>query len=384
MAPKSASLPFEAPEEAGPYSVSLHFQQGGSDKVYQLSIEPTGGAFVVNFANGRRGSALASGTKTKSPVDYAEARKICNSKLREQVGKGYHAVSGSHLGTGMAAEAIATAERKSSGYVPQLANPIALKDVGAYICDPDWVFEQKHDGDRRMLIVSNGLASGSNRRGLTVPLTAGIEAAAHSFRRDLVLDGEIVGNTLHVWDLLAIDGVDIRGLTLQERHQKMDQLAFSGIENLIVRTEAAHGAEAKKALYERMKAEGREGIVGKRLSAAYEPGRPNSGGNWFKLKNWNDLSAAVGLINDQRSVLLKLKDEDGNWIEVGSVTIPPNQKMPEIGDVVDARYLYAYKNGALYQAIFKSLRTDIPLDDCRASQRVFKPEEPAPVEEPSI
>lgn len=35
--------------------VTLYFREGSSDKVYQASIEPTAGGFLVNFAYGRRG-----------------------------------------------------------------------------------------------------------------------------------------------------------------------------------------------------------------------------------------------------------------------------------------------------------------------------------------
>lgn len=380
---KPVNLPYGAPEEPGVYSISLHFQHAGSDKVYQISIEEKGDGFVVNFANGRTGGTLSSGTKTREPVDYAAARKICNATLNDKVGKGYNPTAGSHLRDGMAAQAIETAERKSSGYVPQLANPLPLKDIGAYIRDPNWIFEEKHDGERRLLIVSCGEVVGSNRRGITVPVQTGIQAAASSFGCDLVLDGEIVGDILHVWDLLEVDGVDIRNLPLEARQKKMDVLDFAGAGGLIVRTPAAVGPEEKRALYDRLKGEGKEGIVGKHLSSCYEPGRPNSGGNWFKLKNWSELTAAVGDVNTQRSVAMSLLDDAENWISVGNVTIPANHKIPEIGDVIEVRYLYAYEDGSLFQPIFGKMRNDIPLDECRASQRVFKPDSTPAAEQES-
>lgn len=45
-------------------STTLYFQEGGSDKVYQASVEPSQGGWVVNFAFGRRGSTFSTGTKT--------------------------------------------------------------------------------------------------------------------------------------------------------------------------------------------------------------------------------------------------------------------------------------------------------------------------------
>jgi bifunctional non-homologous end joining protein LigD len=56
--------------------VALYYREGSSDKVYQAAIEPAGNQFVVNFAYGRRGATLTTGTKTSLPVDYAAAKKI--------------------------------------------------------------------------------------------------------------------------------------------------------------------------------------------------------------------------------------------------------------------------------------------------------------------
>ena len=59
-----------------PPRVTLYYREGSSDKVYQASIEPSGSGFIVNFAFGRRGGTLQTGSKTDRPVDYAEAKKI--------------------------------------------------------------------------------------------------------------------------------------------------------------------------------------------------------------------------------------------------------------------------------------------------------------------
>lgn len=52
-------------------STTLFFKEGGSDKVYQASIEERDAGYVVNFAFGRRGAALKAGTKTAAPVSLA-------------------------------------------------------------------------------------------------------------------------------------------------------------------------------------------------------------------------------------------------------------------------------------------------------------------------
>ena len=71
--------------------ITLSYREGSSDKVYQASIEPNGGLFVVNFAYGRRGSTLTTGTKTQNPVDHDSARNIYDKLVREKKAKGYTA-----------------------------------------------------------------------------------------------------------------------------------------------------------------------------------------------------------------------------------------------------------------------------------------------------
>ncbi|MEA3188176.1 MAG: bifunctional non-ous end joining protein LigD [Chthoniobacter sp.] len=57
-------------------STTLYYRQGSSDKVYQASIEQDHGGYVVNFAYGRRGTTLQTGTKTQSQVNLETARAV--------------------------------------------------------------------------------------------------------------------------------------------------------------------------------------------------------------------------------------------------------------------------------------------------------------------
>ena len=70
-------------------STTLYFSEGSSDKVYRVAIETRDGGNVVNFAYGRRGSTLNTGTKTTSPVTSDEAQRIYDKLIREKMAKGY-------------------------------------------------------------------------------------------------------------------------------------------------------------------------------------------------------------------------------------------------------------------------------------------------------
>jgi len=368
---KPKSLPYEAPETAESYSVTLHNTSGGADKIYKLAIEPEGDLWSVKYANGRRGSTLQTGLVTKGPVPYAEARKQCNSKLFAKVGDGYVPIDGSRFGDGMTAEAIATIAKESSGVVPQLLNPIDDTTLEAVIRDDNWVGQLKFDGERRILISKDGNVTGGNRKGQTVPLSAPIASAAKKAGGQFVLDGEQVGDVFYFWDVLELDGNDYRAMPLDFRLALMDKVGIPADEAAIVPVRTAIGTEAKRQLLEYARANGEEGIVFKRLDARYEPGKPGSKATWVKFKLWQSLSAVVGKVNDQRSVGLHLLD-NGQPISVGNVTIPANHAVPVEGEVVEIRYLYAYEGGSLFQPTYLGKRNDIVAEECVASQRVFK------------
>src|SRR4051794_765162 len=55
---------------------TLYFREGSSDKVYQATLEPQDGGYVVNFAYGRRGATMQTGTKAVTAVNLDAARAI--------------------------------------------------------------------------------------------------------------------------------------------------------------------------------------------------------------------------------------------------------------------------------------------------------------------
>ena len=58
---------------------------------------------------------------------------------------------------------------------------------------------------------------------------------------------------------------------------------------------------------------------------------------------------------------------------VGNVTIPPNHDIPEIGQVVEIRYLYVMRvGGSLYQPVYLGIRDDVGIADCTVEQQGIK------------
>jgi len=73
----------------------LHFQQGNSNKVYNVYlIEVSSSTYLVNFEYGRYGANLKEGTKTPSPVALIKANKLYDSLVSSKIKKSYKIVSG--------------------------------------------------------------------------------------------------------------------------------------------------------------------------------------------------------------------------------------------------------------------------------------------------
>jgi bifunctional non-homologous end joining protein LigD len=350
-------------------AASLYFREGSSDKEYHASIEPAGQRFVVNFAYGRRGSTLNTGIKTNVPVDLEAATRIFNKLVAEKKVKGYT--------EGEAGTPYERTEKEDrvTGFLPQLLNPIDENEVEKLIEDNDWAAQEKFDG-RRVLIQKDGAAiHGINRKGLLVGLPSSLVHASSVFEADFIIDGECVGEHFHAFDILLHKGGDVREQPYDHRAAELMNLLASGQQRHIHYANTAWKAAEKEQLLTILKEEGKEGIVFKRTDAAYGAGRPNSGGTQLKHKFYATLSALVGTINAKRSIELKLFADSG-LVTAGNVTIPPNKTIPKVGQVVEVRYLYAFKeSGSVYQPVYLGLRSDVMQTECLTSQLKFKNDE---------
>jgi bifunctional non-homologous end joining protein LigD len=348
-------------------NITLYYREGSSDKVYQAAVEPAGeGLFAVTFAYGRRGSTLSTGSKTSSPVSYDEAKRILDKLVRDKTAKGYTPGADGTPYVG------GNGDKQSSGYLPQLLNPIDEAEMQRLLRDNVHVAQEKFDG-RRLLLRKEGAAiDGINRKGLLVGLPEPVFQALYRFPCDCLLDGESIGDVFHVFDILILDGKDIRARKYKNRLTDLINLLASVQQRAIRFTETAFAPEQKIRLHTTLQSAGKEGIVFKRLDAPYKPGRPNSGGPQMKHKFYATLSALVSKVNTQRSVEIRLFGKDG-WAPAGNVTIPPNHRIPVVGQVVEVRYLYATEAGILYQPTYLGERSDIEQHECVRSQLKFRP-----------
>jgi len=344
---------------------TLYFKDGSSDKIYQADIEEvTLDQYTVNFAYGRRGAALKSGTKTNTPVGKQEAEKLFNELIKSKTSKGYT--------PGEAGKPFQSTSKESqvTGLVPQLLNTISEQEVQKLLVNPEFIMQEKHDGRRTILKTENGNVTGANKKGLSIAVTLELEKEAQVFG-NTTLDGEWMGSTYEVFEILEANGKNLRELPYSQR---LEILEATVPENgkIIRRVKTAKTTKEKISLFKQLQAENREGVVFKNLNAAMHPGRPASGGSQLKFKFYAENSFIVAKINQARSVGLQVL-EKGLPIDVGNVTIPVNMEIPKIGDILEVTYLYAYPGGSIYQPKNPKVRTDADASDCQLQKLKFKP-----------
>jgi predicted DNA-binding WGR domain protein len=347
-----------------PQSTSLYYREGSSDKEYHVRLEAKGDGFVVNTAFGRRGSTLSTGTKTAAPVSYDTALHLFERLVQEKQAKGYTAGAN---GTPYQPSANAS---QVSGLLPELLNAVVAQ-VARLVSYPRWAMQEKQDGKRLLLRKQDGVITGINKLGLTVSVPETVVHTANELAGDFVVDGESIGDYLHAFDLLFLNGRDLRGESCNRRYTALLNLLAGGLPKHIKVVPCWTDPRDKAAWLLTLQREKAEGVVFKLLSAPYTPGRPNSGGPQLKHKFVATLSAVVAQVNAQRSVGLALLNHEG-WQPVGNVTIPPNHPVPAVGAVVEVRYLYAHRDGSLYQPVYLGERSDVRQEDCVCSQLKFK------------
>ncbi|MCW2538361.1 MAG: polymerase LigD, ligase domain protein [Frankiales bacterium] len=227
---------------------------------------------------------------------------------------------------------------------PMLAIPAPLPEPGE---DAAWAYETKWDGARALAFVDGGRLRLVSRNDLDVsvsyPELQHLGAALGSTQ--VVLDGELVcfdsngrpsfarlQRRMHVtsrreaqqlsasypvvyviFDLLYLDGADLTGLSYTDRRQRLRDLGLNADSWLTPPAVEGTGAQVLQA----SKEQGLEGIVAKRRSSRYLPGKRTA--DWRKIKNvkaqevliagWKPGSGRrAGMVG---SLLLGIPGEDG-------------------------------------------------------------------------
>ena len=166
--------------------------------------------------------------------------------------------------------------------------------------DPDWVFETKWDGFRLIACLEHGKVTLYSRNGKIISDSyRGVAQALERLKVDAVLDGELVAldrrgishfqllqNALRaeatlrycIFDLMFLDGEDLRDWTLVERKQRLRRL----LPKHPLLSFSTHRSQHGSKFFKQALGQGLEGIMAKRKSSKYLSGARTS--DWLKIK----------------------------------------------------------------------------------------------------
>jgi ATP-dependent DNA ligase len=247
-------------------------------------------------------------------------------------------------------------------------------EAAAKLLDPNYAVQQKFDGKRIMLHIERSSVTAHNREGLICSVSPNIIAEARQFApiAPMMLDGEWIRETktLHAFDLLEINGTDIRPWKFIDRNtQLMATLQAASMRSIqIARTEFEQAG--KIDLLQEVHARNLEGIVLKKIDSPYRTDRQP---DQFKHKFTVVSSFVITKKNEKDSVALGLFNDKGQLIECGNVKIRSKHFRVNEGMVIDVRYLHAFRDSNhVYQPRMVAIRDDLQPEHCLISQLKYK------------
>jgi bifunctional non-homologous end joining protein LigD len=368
-------------------TVKLFFQEGTSDKLYHATLWEDGGLYTVEVEWGKRGTTLNRGNKAIK-VTLAAAEKTIEKLLREKTQKGYQEITeevapqavAPPVGQGSASR-VAKDARKRMPQAAQLLNPLEESELEKFLSDEKIIAQQKLDGVRILahrVDTTEGIIA-TNRSGQHSTIDETIQRALLTLPQGSILDGEVVpsekGPVYWLFDLLQHGAENLRSLGYAARYQKLSAVAGGLQVSCVGLVTMAETQEQKRALLKRLQDERAEGIVFKQRDAAYQEGRPPSGGTQRKYKFIK--SADVIITSNAGNAYQMAVYEGKNLREIGKVfagtTNESRKQLDELlganeTPVAEVRYLYATDDDQLFQPTFVQIRDDKEAEECLLSQ----------------
>jgi ATP-dependent DNA ligase len=256
-----------------------------------------------------------------------------------------------------------------------LAQSIDPKRLLDYAANDSWLFQQKIDGVRALIVCSDGDVRPYNRNGvaLTKDVPFPVLKALSPFRgKNVVLDGELVEGVLWVFDLPQFGSTVSWRSSYEERLDALEVVVPALNTPTIRLLSTARTFDEKLVLAKDVLAAGLEGIIARDKTAPYVPGLRAP--TLLKAKFVKHVDAVVMAVNldGKQNMRLGVYDAAGTLVSIGECTGLSGDG-PEIcskglvGAVVEVRYLSVYHQ-RLYQPNMPRVRTDKAPEECTIDQ----------------
>jgi bifunctional non-homologous end joining protein LigD len=358
--------------------IELFYQEGTSDKVYNAMIVKEGDLYTVKVAWGRRGSTLNTGAKAVK-VTLAIAEKKYASLVREKTNKGYQEITrevkpaavAPPVGQGSGSKA--PRARARVGHAAQLLEPIEEHELERFLADDTMIAQQKIDGMRILAHVSSDEILLTNRDGQkTAKVDQSRFAGLEYLPPGTVVDGELLDDGYWLFDILVWGEDDVRERGYLARWELLENEAEPALSGDIRIVPIAAGKKAKRALHDKLRGAGAEGIVFKHRDAPYVAGR-----NTTQRKHKFIKSCDVVIVENAGNAYRMAVYDGKKLVDVGNVfagTTNASRKALDAAlgrgerPVAEVRYLYATDSHNLYQPVFVRTRDDKPAKQCVRGQ----------------
>ena len=279
--------------------------------------------------------------------DAAAASAVAASK--EKASKSKNKKSSANFVTS-AVQALPGAEQKP---MPTVIHPMLATPTDKAFDNPDWLFEIKWDGYRAVAFIEDGRVRLMSRtqNDLTAQFSELGSLPRFVKAERAILDGEIaaldeegrpsfslmqqrtgfrtgkrpmprregVPVIYYAFDLLYLDGFDLRRVALEQRKQLLQERVVAGG----VVQFSDHYAEKGLDLFDAAKQRGLEGILAKKRKSVYEEQRSR---DWLKIKITQRQECVIGGYTDPEgsreyfgALVLGLYGQKGRLIHVGQV-----------------------------------------------------------------
>jgi bifunctional non-homologous end joining protein LigD len=301
--------------------------------------------------------AAASGQKKKQPKlntaeDAESAEKPRKEKHHTEDARSMEAPrKGAALSAVSASSVVKSPDTGVKRPMPTTIHPMLATPVDEPFDGVEWLFEIKWDGYRAIAFIDNGklrLVS-RNQNELTERFPELKDLPKFVKAKTAILDGEVVALDdegrasfslmqqrtgfrpggrrgvakaevpvlYYVFDLLYLDGYDLRKLPLEARKKKLASILITGD----VLRYSDHYEKQGKALFEMARAKGLEGVLAKKRDSVYQERRTSE---WLKIKITHRLECVIGGYTEPEgsrahfgSIVLGLYDKQGRLIHVG-------------------------------------------------------------------